>query len=340
MGTYITDVITPEELTGYVRESQVLQGPTLESVLPPREVSDIEFELTNIDSPLIQVARYRAWDTAPPVGKRPGFAVIRGEIGPMGLSLTLNEKELARLTKLREKASDGSNQDIYDDALQTALACQVRYEQARADLLLDGKVTIDENGFKTEADFSVPGAHIVTAATLWSDTANATPIINLKAWEATYRSNNGGANPDGWLVSSDIVGELAVNAQVKSLANEGGGVPGIVPEGRIGTVLRVAGVKAPLVVFDGQIPDANGVVGPTLPVRKVIAFRRGMGETFFGTTPSAELLIARGLIKRREAPGIVSFAVEDILPARVTTTSEAVGLPVLRDPKALFVATV
>ena len=37
MATFISDVITPEEMTGYVRETQVLQGPTLEEILPEVE---------------------------------------------------------------------------------------------------------------------------------------------------------------------------------------------------------------------------------------------------------------------------------------------------------------
>lgn len=341
MATFITDAIDIPDLIGYVRESAVLTGQTLTSVLPPREVPDIEFELQNLESPLLQVARYRSWDTAPPLGRRPGIAVIRGEIAPMGLSLTLNEKELARFEELRTGANGLAGRDIYDDALQCALACLMRYEQARADILLDGKVTINENGFNTEADFGVPGTHIVTAATAWTDLANAVPVTNLLAYETVYRADNGGLNPDAWLMSSEVIGNLQQNAQVKSMANSGGGVPGIASEQQVRDVFTVAGVKAPIVRFDGQTPDpTTGVVGPTIPVRKIIAVREGMGEVFFGTHPAANMLARMGVIQRTEAAGIIAYADEEIRPARVTTTAEAVGLPVLRDPKALFVATV
>lgn len=344
MATYITDsIVSPQRLTGYVRDRVVLTGVTLESILPARQVDDLEFELENLDAPTVQVARYRAWDTAPPLGKRPGFAVIRGEIAPMGLSMRLNEKELARFLRLRNaQPSVDGGRDIYDDAANTALACLARYELARADLLLDGKVTIDENGFTTEADFGVPGSHLVTPATAWTDHTNSVPATDLVSAEALYRTDNGGQNPDGWLASDAAIADLALNAQLRGLvANQvGGGVPGILNPDQINTALRLIGVKAPIVPFNGQIPDLTGTIGPTLPVRKVIAVRQGMGETLFGTSPSAQTLVGQNLLKAERAPGIVSFAVEGILPAGIVTTSEAVGLPILRDPKALFVLTV
>lgn len=343
MATFITDAIDIPDLIGYVRESAVLTGQTLTSILPPREVPDIEFELQNLESPLLQVARYRSWDQAPPLGRRPGIAVIRGEIAPMGLSLALNEKELARFEQLRSAAQGMAGRDIYDDALQCAIACLMRYEQARADLLLDGKVTINENGFNTEADYGVPGTHIVTAGTAWTDTAGAVPVTNLLAYEAVYRADNGGQNPDAWLMSDEVIGNLQSNTQVKNLwgREAGGALPGIVPVERLGEVLRISGVKAPIVPFNGQTPDATtGAVGPTLPVRKIIAVRQGMGEVFFGTHPAANILARMGIIQRQDAAGIIAYADEEIRPARITTTAEAVGLPVLRDPKALFVATV
>ncbi len=331
----ITDVIDVPELIGFVRENATLQGPTLASVLPPREVDDLEFELRNLEANNVQIARYRAWDTPPPLGRRPGFSTIRGEIAPLALSMTLNERELARFTNLIRGLEGGTADDIYDDALLTALACQVRIEQARADVLTDGIVSINENGFNLTANFAVPGTHIVTAATAWSATGTATPVTNLLAWQATYRTNNGGRNPDFWLVSSEVLGNLTLNAEIRNLAPVTGVVPGVVTQATVAQVIQAHGI-APLVAFDGQI---NGT--PTLGARKVIGVRAGLGEVFYGVTPAIQVLAAAGVrLERQEEPGIVAYAEMEIRPARVITTSEAVALPVLRDPRALFVATV
>lgn len=331
----ITDVIDVPEFIGYVRENATLEGPTLASILPPRDVDDLQYELQNMEAVDYEVASYRAWDTPPPLGKRPDFSTIRGEIAPLGKSFTLNERELARFTALQRGLAGGSADDVYDDGVNAARSCQIRVEQGRADLLTDGVVTINENGFKLTASFAVPGTHIVTAAVPWSDRTNAVPITNFLAWQATYRPNNGGRNPDAWVVSSEVMGDLGLNAQLRNESPVTGVIPRVIDNATIGQVLRARGV-APIFVFDGVI---NGV--PTLGTRKVIAVRDGMGDVFYGVPPAAQILAAAGVrLERQEEPGIIAYVESEIRPARVITTAEAVALPVLRDPKALFVATV
>lgn len=338
---FITDIIDIPDLVGYVRERAVLQPPTLlGGIVPEVEVEDLEYELQNVDTTFVNVARYRSWDAPPPLGKRPGIATVRGEIAPLGLSLTLNEKELKRFSLLQQGLPGGTAADIYDDGVNCALACRARFETAIGDLLQDGVVTINENGAVVTADFGVPGAHLVTAATAWSNRTTATPVTNLLAWEAVYRTNNGGRNPDAWLVSSEVFSDLTFNTEIRNLSVgvTNGVVPGVA--GNVGAVLNAAGVRAPIVVFDGQVPNVAGVATPTLPVRSVIGFRAGFASLLFGTTPSADLLVGNGVLDRTEAAGIVAYVEQQIRPARVITTGEAVGLPVLRDPKALFRATV
>ena len=338
---FISDIIDIPELIGYVRTTAVLQPPTLlGGIVPEVQVEDLQYELQNVDATFVNTAKYRSWDAAPPLGKRPGLATIRGEIAPLGLSLTLNEKELKRFTLLQQGLPGGTAQDIYDDGRNAALACRVRFEAAIGDLLHDGVVTINENGAVVSADFGVPGANLVTAATLWSDRTNAVPVTNLLAWEVVYRAANGGRNPDAWIISSDVAADLTFNAQVRNLSVgiQSGTVPGIATNP--GAILNLAGVQAPLLVFDGQVANASGVATPTLPVRDVIAYRAGFASLLYGTTPSANLLVGNGILDRQEAAGIVAYVEQQIRPARVITTGEAVGLPVLRDPKALFRAIV
>jgi hypothetical protein len=338
---YISGVIDYPDLIGYVRENAILEGPTLlGGIVPELEVEDLVYELQNQDVSFVNTAKYRAWDTAPPLGKRAAFTTLRGEIAPLGLSMTLNERELKNFQAFLRGDETGNLNDIYDDARATGLACRVRFEAAIADLLQDGVVTINENGLIAVADFGVPGAHLVTAGTLWSDRATSTPLTNLLAWEVIYRTNNGGLNPDAWIVSSEVFGDLMFNAQIRSYNANNGTTPAAVGAAGVDVALRLAGVQAPIVTFDGMIPNASGVATPTLPVRSVIGFRQGFASLAYGTTPSAQLMATNGDIDHTEAAGIVCYVEQEIRPARVITTSEAVGLPILRDPKALFRATV
>jgi hypothetical protein len=350
---FITDVIDIPRLIGFIRELVDGQLP-FAGMFPPRPVEDIEYELSQIDvSGAGQVARYRTWDTAPPLAKRPGFSIIGGEIPPLGRSIRLNEKDILRLQRLRAGVAAATDQQVVDvifrDAENMANAVQNRLTLAHGDVLQTGMVTLTElgdveAGSAVQANFNVPASHlnVVPAGAAWSDHANATPITDLKAWEAVYRPHNGGRNPDGWGVSSEIMADLAQSAQVRNLAPVTGVVPGIVTDETVRQVLRAAGVNAPLVTTNDVERQTLAETGMARVIgnRKVIAMRGGMGATLYGLTANAATMAGNGTITFTDAPGIIAFVESSIRPAAIITTAEAVALPVLLDPNALFVATV
>lgn len=351
---YITDVATPAELTGYVRDLVTGDLP-FAGIFPPLETDDIEYELTSTDlTGAGEVARYRAWDTPAPIGKRPGLTVIQGEIPPLAWGYRLNEKELNQFERIRAGIADRTDNRvvdvIYNDAERAANAVQNRVTLAHGAVLTSGAVRLTElgnvvAGNELVATFPVPAAHlnVVPAGALWSATATAVPVTDLKAWEATYRSNNAGRNPDAWGVSSEVMADLALNAQIRDLAGGTSGVtPGIISEQTVGQVLRAAGVNAPLVVTnDVERPTlTSGTPARVINNRKVIGMRAGMGSTLYGMAPAAATLAGRGDLVFQTAPGIIAYQVGGIDPSWIKTTAEGVVLPVLRDPNALFVATV
>ncbi|GEM_PF-1349261 len=361
---FLTSVLDIPRLIGYVRE-QRFEGLTLDTVLPNVEVMDIEFELTNVPASAIQVARYRAWETAPPFAKRPGYAVIAGQIPPLGLTQRLGERDQMTLqTVLANLRRNGPTNEpgvpffpytrlpgggrppvsqledlIYNDALQMVRGVQARIEIARGQLLSTGSVTLAENGMNLTANFGVPGGQIVSAATAWSNTASSTPVIDLRAWLATYRAANGGRNPAFFITSSQVLADLTLNAQIRSMAPIMGVVPGVVSEQTIASVFASQGFP-PIVTYDTMLPDASGTMQPVLPVRSFIAVGQGIGSTFYGVTPEAMRLAGEGVISMEDAPGVVAYVEQETRPAATFTTGAAIALPVLRDPFAILIATV
>lgn len=354
MGVLLEEaVLDIPRLVGQVREAAVLQPPTLEQFLPNLEVDDIVTELQQMAAPIYNVASYRAWDTAPPFGRRQGFSAVEVEIAPLGLSLDITERGITRLRYqgmqdyrqgIRTAGAVRAFESLWDDALQCALATQIRVERARAELLVTGKITLNENGLKSLIyDPGVPGPHFITPATPWSTVASAVPVTDLKSAEALFRTDNSGRNPDLWLISEAVGNELALNAQVKTLAGGTSGVtPGLVSLDTVGQVLSVAGVRAPLVVFEGMTANPNtGAVERLISDRKVLGLRLGaLGNTLFGTSASALMLVGEGRLARQDAPGIVAWVESEIRPAKIVTTAEGVALPVLRDSNAVMVLTV
>jgi hypothetical protein len=60
---------------------------------------------------------------------------------------------------------------IYNDGQNLTSYVQNRLELAWGDILTDGKLTINENGFQGEADFGVPSSRRSPPAPLWSNTS-------------------------------------------------------------------------------------------------------------------------------------------------------------------------
>lgn len=354
MAEFITDVIPPDKLTGYVRESLTDGDLPLGGLFPPTEVRNVEYELTNTQRFVGEVARYRAWDTAIPIGKRPGLSTITGEIPPLGWGYRLNEKDILQFPRIRQGIRDDFTQEvedrIFNDAVNAAKAVQNRITLAQAELLTTGTVTLAEIGNpvttnEVKAVFDVPAGHLgVFPAILWTVHATSVPITNLLAWEATFRSNNGGLNPTDWLMSSARMGDLVLSAQIKLLAS---GVPGtaatMITADTVRQVASAMGVNGRLVVIDEERPSyANdGTSARIIPADLVIGVRAdALGSTFYGICPDAAMLASNGDLQLTDAPGIIAFQERRLAPAEVKTTAETLALPVLRDPAAMFVADV
>lgn len=352
---YITDVIDPVALTGYVR--QLVDGDLpFSSLFPPIRTDDIEYELTNVDLTAAgEVARYRAWDTPAPIGKRPGFNMIRGELVPIAWGYRLNEKEMKQLNKLRLALGAASDQTvvrtILGDAERAGRAVQNRLTLAHGSLLTTGIVDFadlgsPETGNSLKADFAVPANQLAVtpAGAAWTDHAASVPLTDLKAWEVIYRANNGGRNPDAWGISSEIAADIVQNAQIKSIASGTSGVtPGIVSLATVNQVLTLSGVNAPLLVmFDVERPSlTSGTPSRVVNNRKVIGVRAGMGSTIYTEPPAQDGLVLSGARQMATMePGIIAYQVGSIDPSWAKTTAEGLAVPVLRNPAALFVATV
>lgn len=347
---YVTDVIDIPELIGFVREQTDGDLP-FAPFFPVENVDDVDYELTQVPAFNGTVAKYRSWDTAPPLGNRPGLTIIGGEIPPLGQSFRLNEKDIIKFNKLKAKVADKTDQRvsdrIFNDAVNAGHAIQNRITLGHGEALTAGTVTLTElgepvTGNALVANFGVSGTHfVVPAGAVWSTTGSAVPVTDLKAWEQTYYDDNL-TYPDAWMVSSAVMADLCLNAQIRNLAQAStASPPGIINQSLVQSVLTAAGVHAPLVVSDVKRPALDGsgnarVIGS----RKVVALRQGMGKTLYGPSPNAANLAGNGTIAFTDAPGIVAFVESQLRPAAIITTAEAVSIPVILDPAAVFVATV
>ncbi|WP_409186485.1 major capsid protein [Amycolatopsis sp. VS8301801F10] len=335
-----TDYITPIELTGYVRQAfadlQVNQF-TLSRYLPNNIVDDIDFRAVRGGAGLVEAGEFRSYDTESPIGARQGITRISGELPPLSRKIRLGEYDRLRTRKLDTRIRDS----ILNDALTMTRSLSARMELARAAALVNGTVTINENGLANfTVDFGRKGSHTVTAATLWTDPA-ATPITDLMSWKKTFVASNG--EQPGVMVTSDrVLALLMQNGQVRNLVYPGANQPAIVTQDALMNVLRAFGLP-PIELYDAQV-SVNNTAQRVIADDKVLLLpspggSSQLGETQWGTTAES-LEPEYGLAGTENAPGVVGGAYSTKDPVAVWTKAAAIGLPLLINPDLSFVADV
>lgn len=368
MAQIIYDMVDPAEMTAYARRfnEEVLRNRfVLDQVLPNVLQEDLEFkvragQLTDVDA-----AVYRAFDTQPPMLSRPGTMRKRGELAPLGIQIPLTEEESLRQRALDRGTDDPIIDAIYQDVERVTRSMQARVEIARGDVLVDGIVTISENGLSLTVDFGMAGSHkpVLVGAAQWTvaNAATAKPIDDELAWMEIYAADTG-AMPRGKLMSRTRFMALASNAQMRSYAQgnaavapsmltlgsinaiyEQFGLPPIVSLGADGIGAPVVGSGAPVSPFYDAKVRVNGVQTPIIPTDKVVYLPPAdapVGATFYGQTAEATRLIERGLIQRTEGPGITVLAMQNDSPVQTFTVGSAIALPVIINPEYLFTADV
>jgi hypothetical protein len=214
MGIFFDAPVEPDALTTYVRNVPADTGFRLTDLFPTRvhpnnTVDTAEITRTN------RTARFRAFDGRLHVSSRDTGSIKQFKLPAVSSSLSMGEYERLQLLFAQ---TGGTNQAaianaVYNDATNLTREVQARIEQAWGDVLTDGKLTIDEEGYITEADYGVPGSQIVSAGTAYTTIATATALADFITWCDTYNTNNGFL-PGYFQTSLRVMRLLQQNAQI------------------------------------------------------------------------------------------------------------------------------
>ncbi|ROR91764.1 major capsid protein [Nocardioides aurantiacus] len=334
--------VTPDALTTFVREVPSPADQVLNTILPDRVLNRNTVDLSELTR-TNRTARFRAFDARLHVSERDTVATKQVKLPPLSSSVSVGEFERLQLEFAR---LGGTNQAaivdaIYDDATNLTREVRARMEQARGDVLTDGKFTLAGEGNLTmEADFGVPANHIVAPATLWSNVASATIIANLTDWVNVYVATNG-SRPTGMIVSTRAMNYMLQNAEIRSLAASLAGAPGLVTRPALDAALAAFGLPPVSLVYDSNV-DVDGVSTKVIPDDRVILFGENVGYTAWGITATALELVgaAETDLSFADAPGIVGVVIKEGPPFRQFSYVDAVGMPVLENPRRLLIADV
>lgn len=341
----ITDYVTPAELTGYVRAALADYEQnqfSLARFLPSVQIDDLQYRFTAGGEGLIDAAVFRQFDAPSPFGSRKGTQRVSGELPPISRQLRLSEYDRLRM---RANPDDAILNAIYADARRLARQIGARMELARGEALYRGKIDLSENGVVASVDFGRASGHTVSAGTVWTNTASATPLTNEVAWVDTYKAANGEA-PGVALTSTRVVRLLQRNAEIINAITGSAAGRSRVTITELNE-LRVSEGLPPLEIYDAQVNVAGSATriipddrvtylpAPTDPTNQD---GTDLGATLFGTT--SEAMEAEYSIDSADQPGIVAGNYKSPDPVAIFTKAAAIGLPVLANPNLSFCADV
>ena len=339
-----TDFYTPSTLTGYARTALLrlpINQTSLARFLPYQPLDDLVYRYTKGGDSLISAAPYRAYDAESSITKRPGLTRVSGELPPISRKIPLMEYD-----RLRQRSNPEASiqRSILSDTERLVRQIAMRLEVARASALVTGAVSIDENGVKASVDFGRDASMAVTASTLWSTTASADPLNDLRTWQQAYVDRNG-QKPAVFQTSERVVGLLLQNAAIRSLVAGSGGTPTLVSLTKLAEILQAYGLPR-IETYDVRydvagtatrvIDDHIGLLLPE-PVDPNSPDETDLGGTFIGTT--AESLDPSYAIEGDEA-GIVAGVYRSEDPIAIWTKAAAIALPVLATPDLAMACTV
>ena len=336
--------VNPVALTTFVREVPLPADLSLSAAFPTKTVDSNKVDFAEIVR-TNRTARYRAFDGSIHVSQRDVGSVREVRLPPLSSSLNMGEYERLQLEFAR---TGGTNQEalansIYNDGENLSREVHARIEQAWGDLLSDGKLTINEEGFASEADYGLSDAQKPVAATLWSDVTDAKPLTDLTAWVDAYVKLNG-TPPDTMRTSLAVIRLLQRNKEIIDAVYGATQGRTRVNRAELDTLLTSEGLPSVAPAYD-TVVDVDGTTKRVIPDNLVVftpANLADLGYLAVGVTATALELVDSNKVdfSFSDAPNIVGVVEKVGPPYRQFTFVDMVGMPVLSDSRKLMVASV
>lgn len=339
-----TDIIDPADLVGYVRADVTnyeANTNLLSQVLPNQEVADIVVRFTAGSLALSDAAQFRSYDAETPIGRLPSRTRNVLELPPLGDKVRVGEYD--RLRGMGQDSNDNVLVSVQKVALAEGRKVADRIELARGQALVTGKLTINENGFNTVADFGRSGTHDVTASSYWS-TSSVNVLNDLATWQQVYTDDTGVA-PGVMLMSTQVMMAIQASDVIRAAAGYRTSDTSVIASRQmVADVMTAYGLPRP-VIYDKTVRVA-GVNTRVIASNRVVfappltTAPEGteLGGTWWGRT--LESMEPDYALAPQFQPGIVVGTYKEYDPLGVWVHSTAIGAPILANPDLTFVARV
>lgn len=334
-----TDLITPAELTGYVRtalKDLEVNRKSLARWLPNTFVSDLNVRFVKGQDGLVAEAQFRAFDAEPEIAGGVSGQRVIVDMPALGQKRVISEYDQLRM---RNASDEVLRNSILKEADNVARAIADRIERLRGTTLQTGKATSTQANFTFDVDYGRSATHNVTATALWS-TSTVDRLADLAAWMEVYRTSNDGEDPGTVLMSRKVFAALAAGDQFQTTLVGGATRPAI--EGEVMAYLSAAGLPS-IEIYDRSTSGGRVIADDRLLLLPA-AVDPNTGFSQLGTSTWGQTLTSLDPnygIADSDQPGVVVGAHKaETIPHIATVESDAIALPVLVNPNLSFVAKV
>lgn len=322
-------------LTGFVRDEFRQPEGDLSMVLPNINVDTNSFKIQTA-SRTNNAGVYRAYDTPATYISKPGYTSVTGLLPPISMADNISEAERQdiRSAVLAGDISESVFNYLLDRAAEVGRYVRNRIEKARGEALSTGSLAISENGLIVTHDFGVPAGNLAfTAGTAWATHATAAPIDDLFG-VVEDAADNGRTLRHAWM-SWSAYSDLLQNASLIGTVPASQGTPQMLDQNQLAARIQ-AHTGLELHLYNKTI-DGSPVIAADKVILTPDPDPEQFGATEFGVT-SAQL--AMGIDFNAGEPNVVGYFDESANPVTVDTVVEALAMPVIKDPEALYVLDV
>lgn len=341
------DLMTAENIKGYIEETQKNQTPLLGEALFPAD-KQIGLDLSYIKGRkgLPTVLKPSAFDAHAPIRDRIGVEKLLTEMPFFRERMTIKERERQQILQfLAGNQTNLANQImrlVFDDAAQLVESASVTAELMRMQLLSTGKIQVQAEGAAYEYDYQLDADQFVTLTgqDKWSD-PSSTPITDILEMKEQARRRTG-VEPKRAILTSTTFGYIASNITIRKDLN---------PLGYENIILTKEDVleylsrktRMQFAIYDNMYTGLDGTAKTYFPDGVVTFLPEGtLGKTWYGTTPEeADLMTGNNEADVRIVNTGVAVTTRKLThPVQVETIVSEIVLPSFEAADYILIAKV
>ena len=325
MALWELDEFQGPRFLGFVRNVPAPEAFAGQKWLPDKTVFDLEFEYIMGASTKPVMAHVMGWDSEAPIHGRPELGErVSGELPPIKRKARMSEKEIIRFLTPRAGTPDkqAAIDSVYGLTSTLLDSVQARVEWLRMQALSEDTIVYDEGGvifgfdygltdnFQIDLTTMLDGDSTDVGAiysTVWSDTANANPVLDLQTL-CNLIEDTKGFRPVEFVCSRKALGYLLSNVAIRNLIRGTSAPAAVLTRPELDTVLDLYGLPS-ITTYDVKVrsENADGTYTDVRCMDENRAFlvppsTATLGSTLWGPTAESRNLIGTPLAGR--APGI------------------------------------